>query len=275
MHRPYSASEAHRLLVESRPVEDGVAMVKLQGEADLHTAPILRDALNDAIESKPETLIVDLTGVTFIDSMMLGVLLSATRRARPNGTELRIVVDDPHVRRIFELTLLDHVMKLYPSVEIALESAQANEPQATEVTAVRRVAATATNFGRGWPLPDPIATLRAHDGHDLPHRSRSGLRGAGVIALVLGGLGSRLDLPVDRIDELALAAATLAPSVQADALQLEADVLDDRLVVRIGPLEDGTDGRCGAAPRRRRPRRRRRRSPQGRPRMARARAHPQ
>ena len=68
----------------------------------------------------------------------------------------------------------------------------------------------------------------------------SGLRGAGVIALVLGGLGSRLDLPVDRIDELALAAATLAPSVQADALELEADVLDDRLIVRIGPLEDGT-----------------------------------
>ena len=32
-----------------------------------------------------------------------------------------------------------------------------------------------------------------------------------------------------------------APSVQADALELEADVLDDRLVVRIGPLEDGTD----------------------------------
>ena len=54
-----------------------------------YTAPILRDALNDAIESKPETLIVDLTGVTFIDSMMLGVLLSATRRARPNGTGQR------------------------------------------------------------------------------------------------------------------------------------------------------------------------------------------
>jgi len=68
----------------------------------------------------------------------------------------------------------------------------------------------------------------------------AGLRGAGVIALVLGGLGSRLDLPVDRIDELALAAATLAPSVQGDALELEADVHEDRLVVRIGPLEDGT-----------------------------------
>ena len=100
-------------------------MVQLAGEADLHTAPILREALNEAIERSPRALIVDLTGVTFIDSMMLGVLLSATRRARPHGTELRIVVDDPHVRRIFELTLLDHVMKLYPSLELALAARRA------------------------------------------------------------------------------------------------------------------------------------------------------
>ena len=68
----------------------------------------------------------------------------------------------------------------------------------------------------------------------------AGLRGAGVVALVLGGLGSRLDLRVDRIDELALAVATVAPSVDGDAFELEAEVLDDRLVVRIGPLEGGT-----------------------------------
>ena len=126
MNRPYSASEAHRLLVDSCPVEDGVAVVRLKGEADLHTAPILREALNEAIEAVPATLIVDMTGVTFIDSMMLGVLLSATRRARPNGTELRIVVDDPHVRRIFELTLLDHVMQLYPTVEVARTGRQSS-----------------------------------------------------------------------------------------------------------------------------------------------------
>ena len=101
-------------------------MVRLRGEADLHTAPILREALNDAIEGLPKTLIVDMTGVTFIDSMMLGVLLSATRRARPNGTQLRLVVDDPHVRRIFELTLLDHVMQLYPSVDDARDAARAS-----------------------------------------------------------------------------------------------------------------------------------------------------
>lgn len=70
----------------------------------------------------------------------------------------------------------------------------------------------------------------------------SGLRGAGVVALVLGGLGARLDLPVDRIDELALAAATVAPSVDGSALQLDIDVHEDRLVLRMGPLEDGSAG---------------------------------
>jgi len=123
MHSSHSASEAHRLLVDRDPTEDGVSVVRLQGEADLHTAPILRESLNEAIDSTLTTLVVDLTGVTFIDSMMLGVLLSATKRARLQGAELRIVVDDPHVRRIFELTLLDRVMKLYPSVELALAGA--------------------------------------------------------------------------------------------------------------------------------------------------------
>ena len=127
MPRPSDTQEAHRLLVTSRPPKDGVAVVGLDGEADLHTAPILRDALNEAIDRTPHTVVVDLTAVTFIDSMMLGVLLSATRRARPNGTELRIVVVDPHVRRIFELTLLDRVMKLYPSMELALEASASGQ----------------------------------------------------------------------------------------------------------------------------------------------------
>ena len=45
------------------------------------------------------------------------------QRQLEDPAHMRIVVDDPHVRRIFELTLLDHVMKLYPSIEVALASA--------------------------------------------------------------------------------------------------------------------------------------------------------
>ena len=60
------------------------------------------------------------------------------------------------------------------------------------------------------------------------------------MALVLGGLGSRLDLPVDRIDELALAAVTAGGSALGATLELELEVLDDLLRVRVGPLEEGS-----------------------------------
>lgn len=122
----FNTSETHRLRVESRPVVDGVAVVCFHGEADLHTAPVLRDALDEAIATGAGILVVDLTGVTFVDSMMLGVLLGATRRTRPQGTEVRIVVEDPHVLRIFELTLLDQVLHLFPSLDLALARDEAS-----------------------------------------------------------------------------------------------------------------------------------------------------
>lgn len=66
----------------------------------------------------------------------------------------------------------------------------------------------------------------------------AGPHGSGVVSLVLGGLGARLDLPVDRVDELALAATTMAGSVDSDRLELEVEVREDRVTVRVGPLED-------------------------------------
>jgi hypothetical protein len=67
----------------------------------------------------------------------------------------------------------------------------------------------------------------------------AGSRGAGVMALVLGGLGSRLDLSIDRIDELTLAVDVLGRAAAGERLELAMTVHDDRLLVQIGPLRDG------------------------------------
>ena len=75
----------------------------------------------EAIESGAKVVVVDLSGVTFVDSMTLGVLLGAVKRLRQRGGELRIIVDDPHVRRVFEITLLDRVFDLYAERELALQ----------------------------------------------------------------------------------------------------------------------------------------------------------
>jgi hypothetical protein len=64
----------------------------------------------------------------------------------------------------------------------------------------------------------------------------------GVVNLVLGGLGSRLDLSFERVDDLQLAVDSVLaqgdPSL-AGTLTVEIDVEEPRLVVRVGPLVDG------------------------------------
>ena len=109
-------------IVEEHPRE-GVALFELHGEADLHVAGELRDRLSVAIDAGARSLVLDLTKVSFVDSMTLGVLVGSAKRVRANGGELRIVVDRPPLRRIFEVTLLDRILPLDGSREEALAAA--------------------------------------------------------------------------------------------------------------------------------------------------------
>ena len=107
--------------VDVGEVVDGLAVVDVRGEADLHTAHELRTAIMDAIDGGATSLVIDLTETTFIDSMTLGVLLGAVKRLRPVGGRVSVVCTDPNIRRIFEITLLDRVFALHGSREAALE----------------------------------------------------------------------------------------------------------------------------------------------------------
>ena len=100
----------------------GLAVVDVQGDADLHTAHELRAAIMDAIDGGATSLVIDLSDTTFIDSMTLGVLLGAVKRLRPVGGRVGVVCTDPNIRRIFEITLLDRVFALHESRDAALEA---------------------------------------------------------------------------------------------------------------------------------------------------------
>jgi anti-sigma B factor antagonist len=102
-----------------RPSE-GTSVVAVRGEADLHSAPELRDRLGAVIDAGAQRVLVDLTETTFIDSMALGVLLGSTKRLRANGGRLELIVAQPDIRRIFEITMLDRILEIHPSREAAL-----------------------------------------------------------------------------------------------------------------------------------------------------------
>jgi anti-sigma B factor antagonist len=109
--------------VDVMHVSDAVSVVAVHGQADLHTASDLRSAMAEAVDRGSVSVVVDLSQATFIDSMTLGVLLGAVKRLRPVGGGVSVVCTDPHIRRIFEITLLDRVFSLYPSRDAALEQA--------------------------------------------------------------------------------------------------------------------------------------------------------
>ncbi len=96
----------------AEPVIDGSCVVVLSGEADLFGAPRLKEVLLDAIAAGAQRVVVDMTDTHFIDSTTLGVLIGASKRLRPVGGELVLVIDHPPIRKIFEITLLDRAFTI-------------------------------------------------------------------------------------------------------------------------------------------------------------------
>lgn len=105
----------------SEETGNGVAIVSATGEIDLATAPSLRERLEACIDRGPEVVVVDLLGVTFMDSTALGVLVGALKRCRQAGGSMRIVVADPRVLKVFEITGLTELFSLFATLDEAVE----------------------------------------------------------------------------------------------------------------------------------------------------------
>jgi anti-sigma B factor antagonist len=99
-------------------VDEGVPIITVVGEIDVATAPQLRESLHRLITQGQATVVLDLLGVTFLDSTALGVLVGALKRCRELGGELHVVVADARIRKIFEITGLD---KVFPIAEALSE----------------------------------------------------------------------------------------------------------------------------------------------------------
>jgi anti-sigma B factor antagonist len=74
----------------------------------------LREAL-DAAEAEDTTVIrIDATGVQFVDSTALGVILAAAQRMTARGGRLELMNTTPTVRRILDMTLIARTVHLIP-----------------------------------------------------------------------------------------------------------------------------------------------------------------
>ena len=95
---------------------DEVHFVSLAGEADAFAAPAAQRNLERALAHGARAVVVDLTDVTFIDSTMLGILVTTGRRLREGGGQLAVVCPDEQIRRLFAMTRISELVSVLPSI---------------------------------------------------------------------------------------------------------------------------------------------------------------
>jgi len=120
MHDLSANPEVGEFRIEEESPQPAVRVLAVHGDADLHSAPELRERIRGAIDEGAHTVVVDLSATTLIDSTSLGVLLGGMKRLREQDGQLRLVVPQPEVRRVFEITMLDRIFPLHDTQEDAL-----------------------------------------------------------------------------------------------------------------------------------------------------------
>jgi anti-sigma B factor antagonist len=89
-------------------------VLPLEGEIDLHVSPRVERALASIIKTRPPHVIVDLSGVTFIDSSGLAALIHAMQDVKQYGGKLTLSGISADVRTILETARLDQIFVIDP-----------------------------------------------------------------------------------------------------------------------------------------------------------------
>lgn len=104
----------------SAPSTERPNVLPLEGEIDLHVSPGIAASLNGIVQGKPAQLVVDMAGVTYIDSSGLAVLIEAMQNVSAYGGKFALAALQDGVRPIFEIARLDQVFRIFPDVDAAL-----------------------------------------------------------------------------------------------------------------------------------------------------------
>jgi anti-sigma B factor antagonist len=126
--------EGHvKLSIEIRPSGQRELQLSLRGEIDYESAQDLRAAVTSALDGRIDRLIVNLAGVTFLDSTGIGTLVVARRICHGCGVTLHIREPNPFIARLFAVVGVCDVLGVpVPAGAIASRLPQPRDRSATQ-----------------------------------------------------------------------------------------------------------------------------------------------
>lgn len=107
--------------------QSGWAVLRVSGEMDLLTSPVLRQRVHEAVADGRRSVVLDLSDVLFCDSSGVGVLIATRRLIRSCRGRLRLIlpaqgaVDGSHVNRVLAALGVRRLFEVFPDVDEALD----------------------------------------------------------------------------------------------------------------------------------------------------------
>ena len=98
-------------------------VIEATGRLDMVAAPKLKALIQSAVTKGETPVVIDLSGVTFMDSTGLAVLISGLRVTRQAGSDLRIAGATSQVLSVLQMTGIDRIIQPYANIDEALHAA--------------------------------------------------------------------------------------------------------------------------------------------------------
>lgn len=103
-------------------IKNGIGVLRIAGELDAHTAPELTRFFKDQAQEKAVNFVADLQELTYSSSAGIRIFLGLARELRQNNGDLRIGGVQSQVDKIFKLSKFDKIVRIFPTVDEALNS---------------------------------------------------------------------------------------------------------------------------------------------------------
>ena len=100
-----------------------VVLVEINGDIDHHTAKQIRADIDKQInDSNPRILILNFSGVTFMDSSGIGLVMGRFRLMSERGGELIVTGAAGYIRKVFQLAGINRLTKMTDDISRYIKS---------------------------------------------------------------------------------------------------------------------------------------------------------
>jgi anti-sigma B factor antagonist len=102
-------------------------IIRVEGDVDLYSSPQIRKVILERIKKKQKKMLIDLQGVSYMDSSGVATLVEALQRMKEYNGQLGICSIQGSVRDVFELSRLDRVFDIFEDEEQARKACHVDD----------------------------------------------------------------------------------------------------------------------------------------------------